>query len=211
MNYICKGITGSIFFVVGFVLAFAGVAKSNPLRAEEMNVKESIAFGNLNSPIEIFVFTDWQCSSCRSLEPTLEYVLPKVMLKARVIFVDDPIHPETMNFTPYNVSFMINNKAKYFELRKALTQLSEDTKTPTDPQVEAIAAKAGTQYRQLNYSDVAVANKYFASLVKKMDIDGTPIVVIVNRQNNKGKKLEGSAEITEKNILKAIETLSEAK
>lgn len=211
MNNICKGFTGCIFFVMGFILAFAGVAKSNPLRAEEASVKESIAFGNLRSPIEVFVFTDWRCPSCRKLEPTLEYILPRIMQTARVTFVDDPIHPETMNFTPYNVSFMINNKAQYFSLRKALTALSEDTKTPTDAEIEAIAAKLGTQYRQLNYADVALANKYFASLVKKMDIDGTPIIVVANRHNNKAKKLEGSAEITEKNILKAIETLSQAK
>lgn len=208
MNNISRGLTGGIFFILGFTLAFIGVAKSNPLKAEEASIKESIAFGNLQSPIEVFVFTDWQCSSCRNLEPVFEYVLPKVMQKARVTFVDDPIHPETMNFTPFNVSFMINNKSLYFLLRKALSELSEDTKTPTDPQVEAIAAKLGTQYRQLNYADVALANKYFASLIKKMNIEGTPIVVVVNRQNNKGKKLEGSAEITEKGILDAIEKLS---
>lgn len=208
MNNVCKGFAGCIFFCIGFMMAFVGVAKFNPLHAVENSIKESIVFGNHNSPIEIFVFTDWRCPSCRSLEPTFEYLLPKVMDRTRVTFVDTPIHEETMNFTPYNVSFMINNKQNYFVLRKALTALSEDTKTPTDQQVEAIATSAGTAYRQLNYSDVALANKYFASLVKKMNVDGTPILVVVNKATKKGKKLEGSAEITEENVMNAIKTLS---
>lgn len=208
MNSVYKGMAGIVFFVTGFLLAFVGVAKQSPLQAAENSVKESIAFGNLSSPIEVFIFTDWRCSSCRKLEPVIEYMMPEVMKHARVTFVDDAIHPETLNFTPYNLSFMVHNKAKYFALRNALGDLAEETKTPTDEQVEAIAKKNGVQYKQLNYADVALGIKYYNQLVKKLDVEGTPTLVVVNRSTKKGKKLEGTGEITQANVIKAIETLS---
>lgn len=208
MTNVYKGLTGIVFFVVGFLIAFAGIAKQNKLQAAENTVRENISFGKTNSNIEVFVFTDWACPACRSIEGRLEDLAPRVMEVARLTFVDDPIHPETMNFTPYNVSFMINNKAKYFDLRNALSTLSENTKEPTDEQIHAIAAKYGVKYKQLNYADVALANKYFSALVKDMKVDGTPTVVVLNKTTQQGKKLPGVSKITEENILKAINTLS---
>ncbi|MEI8365633.1 MAG: thioredoxin domain-containing protein [Parachlamydiaceae bacterium] len=203
-----KGFAGIGFFFIGFLFAFSGIGKDNQLMAAENTIKENIAFGNLNSPIQVFIFTDWECPACRALEPTLNSFLPKIMPSATVTFVDDPVHAESLNFTPYNVSFMIHNKAKYLELRHALTLLSMDTRTPTEEQIAALAVKQGQRYQQLNYADVALANKYFTHLVDKLDIEGTPTVVVVNKQTQKGKKLPGSTEITEENVLKAIETLS---
>lgn len=210
MINIYKGLTGIAFFVMGFLIAFAGVGKCNPLHAAENNIKENIAFGDPNSKIEVYVFTDWACPACRSLEPIFEAMAPKVMKVARLTFVDDPVHPETLNFTPYNVSFMIHNKNKYFELRHALTELSEETKAPTDKQIEELASKLGVTYKQLSYADVALANKFFSHLITQLDVEGTPTVVIVNKETQKGKKLPGAQKITEAKIMKAIQSLSKA-
>jgi protein-disulfide isomerase len=210
MINIYKGLTGIAFFVMGFLIAFTGVGKCSPLQAAENSIKENIAFGDPNSKMEVYVFTDWSCPACRSLEPLFESMAPKVMKVARLTFVDDPVHPETLNFTPYNVSFMIHNKDKYFELRHALTELSQETKAPTDKQVEELAAKLGVTYKQLSYADVALANKFFSHLIKQLDVEGTPTVVIVNKETQKGKKLPGAQKITEAKIMKAIQSLSKA-
>lgn len=211
MNTTCKGLTGIIFFVIGFVLAFSGIDKHSKLQAAENSVKEGIAFGDLHSPIEVYVFTDWACPACRSLESALESMIPTIMQKAKLTFVDDPVHSETLNYTPYNLSFMINNKSHYLKLRNRLSKLSVDTEVPTDAQVEALASEEGAKYKQLNYADVALATKYFDHLIKKLEVVGTPTVVIVNSKTNKAKKLEGGSEITQKNVLKAIETFSSDK
>jgi hypothetical protein len=211
MNMICKGFTGVVFFLTGFIIAFSGVAKQSRLQAAENSVKERIAFGNPDAVIEVFLFTDWACHGCRSLEPVIEAMVPEILQKARLTFVDDPVHPETLNYTPYNVSFMVNNKQNYLMLRKDLTTLSEDNGSPNDEQIEAIASKNGVRYKQLNYSDVALASKYFKELVSKLKVEGTPTLVVVNTKNKKGKKLEGTSEITSANVMKAIETLSSGK
>jgi hypothetical protein len=206
MNGIYKGISGICFFVIGFVFAFGGIAKYNKLQAMEDEIKNKIAFGNLSSPIEVYVFTDWSCGGCRAIEPTIEALAPKIMRKARLTFVDQEVHPITLNYIPYNLSFMMNNKPQYLELRRALGRLALQTKEPTDAQVEAIASKLGTQYRQLNYADVQVGTKYFEHLVQQLNVEGTPSVVIISKNNKKGKKLEGAEEITEANIMRAIDS-----
>lgn len=208
MINVYKGLTGIGFFIIGFLIVAGGIGKYTPLQAAENNIKEGITFGNKTSPIEVYVFTDWSCPACRSIEPVLEAAAPKIMKIARLTFVDDPVHPETLNFTPYNVSFMIHNKDRYFELRNALTALSEETKNPTDEQINTLTEKLGLRYQQLSYSDVALANKYYTHIIKHLGVEGTPTVVVVNKETQKGKKLPGTQKITEENIMKTIELLS---
>lgn len=210
MINVYKGLTGIGFFLIGFLAAFGGIGKYSPLQAAEESIKERITFGNPKSNIEVYVFTDWSCPACRSIEPMLESISPKIMKVAKLTFVDDPVHPETLNFMPYNLSFMVNNKDKYFQLRNALTELSESTKSPTDEQVNAIAAKLDVKYKQLSYADVALANKYYTHLIKQLDVEGTPTVVIINKDTQKGKKLPGVTKITEENIMKTIKNLSKS-
>lgn len=207
MKGIFKGFMCVFLAFLGFVFSQAGFAKYNQLQAAENEVKDQVAFGNLKSPVEVYVFTDWECPSCRHVEPIIEKASPEIMKKARLIFVDLPVHAESMNFTPYNLSFMIKNKPQYFRLRDALTEMSKGSAAPTDEQVEAAAKKLGVTYDQLNYSDVAVGIKYFKHLAKQFSVDRTPTVVIVNKEKKKGKKLIGGGEITQDNLMKAIDSL----
>jgi protein-disulfide isomerase len=204
-----KGITTATFIIIGFCLAFFGLGKIDELQAAENSIKDSVAFGNMNSNIDVYFFSDWQCPACRQVEPKLKQLVPVITKKARLTFVDFTIHPSSLNFTPYNLSFLIHNKGKYLELRDALTTLSIETETPTDAQVEKMAQEHGVRYKQLNYSDVALGLKYFKTLGTEFDIDSTPTLVIVNEKTKKGKKLYGVAEITADNINKAIDKLNE--
>ncbi len=129
------------------------------------------------------------------------------MKKARLTFVDHAIHTETFNYSPYNVSFMIKNKDKYLALRKALTKLSVENPAPTEEQVEKLAEKLNTKYQQLHFSDIALSQKYFKQLAKQFDVHRTPTLVVINRETKKGKRIVGT-DITEKNVLSAIESLS---
>lgn len=204
-----KGIATATVLVIGFVMAFFGMTKIDALEVAENSIKDSVAFGNLKSPIDVYFFSDWQCPACRQVEPKLKELIPHLTKNARLTFVDFTIHPESLNFTPYNLSFMIHNKKKYLDLRDALTTLSIETETPNDEAVEKLANSHGVTYKQLNYSDVALGLKYFKTLGEEFDINSTPTLVLVNETTKKGKKLFGVAEITAENIDKAIETLNE--
>lgn len=191
----------------GFFFAQLGFAKFSQLQAAENSIKQEIAFGITQSPIEVYVFTDWQCPACRKIEPLISRMSPTLMSKAKLIFVDFAIHTASLNYLPYNVSFMIHNKAQYLKLRDALTAISEDEEAPTEKQIQAMVAQEGTKYVPLNYADVSIATNFFNHIAEQFKVDSTPTVIVVNANNKKGKKLQGSTEITQQNILSAIEAL----
>lgn len=207
MKNVRKGISSLAVFAIGVFAGIVGVTKVNPLEAMQNSVKESIIFGNQSSPIEIYIFTDWQCPACRKLEPNLPSILSAAEKKAKIVFIDVDIHPETLNFIPYNLSFMIHNKDKYLKLRDILTEISEETGAPTEEEVEEEVSRIGVTYEQLNFADVAVGNKYFKHMASEFDINSTPTIVIVNRDTKKGKKLRGWREATSDNVLKAINSV----
>lgn len=194
-------------FGLGFTTSFFGVSKIDQLQAAEDQIKERIKFGNRASPVEVYVFTDWACPACRAVEPALEAMAPNIMKHAQITFVDTVVHPETLNFAPYNIAFMVSAKPKYFEVRDRLTKLSLTNKKPNDQDIEQAVASLRVRFQELPYEDVSVAMRYFEELADKFKVTGTPTVAIVNPQTKKGKKLAGAEEISEANIIKAIDSL----
>jgi protein-disulfide isomerase len=193
--------------IFGVLFAIFGVSKINPLAAQQQTLKESLFFGKADSPIEVYIFTDWFCPACRKVDPEIDKMLPDVQKNAKVYFIDATVHPESLNFTPYNLSFLVNNKDQYMQIRKAIEGLSEKNKTPSDTDIKNTIKPLGAKLKELSYSDVAVGVKFFKKLVKQFDITQTPTVVVINAETKKGKKFSGSSEITQDNILKGIESL----
>ncbi len=206
MKSVWKSATGSALFLVGFLVAFFGVTKFDQLEAAQDAIKNNIVFGNKTSPIELYLFTDWQCPSCRQIEPVIEAMAPALLKDNKLIFVDFAIHADTYNFTPFNLAFMLHNKDRYFDLRRKLEEISLRTGSPTEEMVMKSAATIGVKYQPLNFADVTMGQKYFKQLGRQFGINKTPTLVLVNTQNKKGKKLVGS-EITQDNVLKAIYAL----
>ncbi len=201
-------ILGTLSFTfIGLVISSRGIAKDQPLLAAEKTVQESITFGTKDKDIDVYLFTDWQCRACRKLEPSLVALTPKILDEANLIFVDAILHVDTLNYMPYNLSFMMNNKEDYLQLRSKLTEISKSTGRPTDTLIEETIAPLN--YKQLQYADIAVASKYFKELVDQYEINVTPTLVIVNRADlNKRRKLSGR-EINEPNIHKAIHAVKQ--
>lgn len=192
---------------IGTLSTFFGVTKIDQLQAVEDQIKEKIKFGNPSSNIEIYVFTDWACPACRLVEPEIEKVGPKLLNEVRITFVDTVVHPETLNYAPYNLAFMVHNKPQYFRIRDVLNKLSLTTKKPNDQDISKAVAPLGVHYHELPYGDVSMALKYFEGLVDKYKITATPTVAIINPKTKKGKKLSGVQEVTEANIQKAIDAI----
>lgn len=206
-KFMRKSLTTTLVILFGFFFTFLGVGKITPLAAEENSLKKSLAFGNPNSNIELYLFTDWACPACRKLEPSLDKVMHPFLNTAKFTFVDFAIHDATLNYMPYNLSFIVHNKDKYLPIRDALTQLSIETSSPTEEEVEKAVKPLGVTYKALSYSDVSLGQKYYQHLADQFEIDATPTLVVVNRSVKKGKKLYGNGEITAENIQKAIDSL----
>ncbi len=193
-------------FLAGMGITAMGLEKPDAFAAG-LSVK-SLAFGDLESSTEVYFITDWFCPACRAAEPEIVKGARKSMRQAKVVFVDYPIHPETFNYIPYNLSFIVHEKEKYLQIREAMSTLSRKTKEPTPEEVQAVVSPLGVKFVPLNYADVLAGIQYFSTLVKKFKVPGTPSVVVLDSHTGKTKILFGSSDITSDNIMKVLAEVS---
>ncbi len=203
-----RGFSYFAAMLAGFMLAFSGVSKPN-VHILDNGIDDSLAFGNQASDITIYFATDWFCPACLKAEPKIERIYDKFKGTAKIYFIDKGIHEDSINYTPYNLSFMIYNKDKYFAIREALHDLALRTRHPTDALVEKAASSAGVQYRQLEYSEVDNGIKFFDSVNKGFKINGTPTVVVSDGKKQHYKALVGPSEISERKVQEAINELQQ--
>lgn len=193
-------------FLTGMGISAMGLSKPDAFAAGLS--EKSFAFGDTGSSSEVYIVTDWFCPACQVAEPEILKGARMAMPRAKVVFVDYPIHPETLNYIPYNLSFILREKAKYLQIREALATLARKTKEPMHDDVQAAVSPLGVRYSQLNYADVLAGTQYFASLVKKLKVTGTPAVVVHDSRTGKTKTLYGMTDITSDNIMKTVAEVS---
>ncbi len=193
-------------FAAGIAVSAVGMKKLDAFAAGFS--AKSVVLGNENSGAEVFILTDWYCPACRAAEPEIVKGAAHAMRRARVVFVDYPIHPESLNYIPYNLSFMIREKEKYLRIREALAALAVRTKEPTAEDVQAAVAGLGVKYVPLNYADVLAGTQFFNSVVQRFKVPGTPSVVVLDAQTGKSKTLTGVADITADAIAQALAEVS---
>jgi protein-disulfide isomerase len=191
---------------LGFAFSFMGITKVNMLEALEGGIKDKVKFGPAHAPVQIYIFTDWACPACRQVEPMLEKFIPQLLSSTTVTFVDTVVHPETLNYAPYNLAFMAHDKARYFQIRENLTKLALKVPEPTDEDIQASIDSLGVKLKELPYQDVMAAMNYNEELIKQYKVTGTPTIVVVGSQNKKEKTLSGS-NITEAELREAIQAV----
>jgi thiol-disulfide isomerase/thioredoxin len=211
MDFIKKGLASLSFAFIGFLMAFVGISKQNYAEAAVSEIKDKLAFGNKNSPVEVYFVTDWFCPSCRKVEPLIERIFPKIQSKVAFYFIDYPIHKHSLNFTPYNLAFLINDRQQYMKARDALMVLTTENESPNDQDIMALANQNHLNFRELSFMEVKAGMEFFEKTVEKYNLNSTPVLIITNVKNNKTIKLDGRDEITEANIMKAIESANPSK
>ncbi len=193
-------------FLAGLGTAALGIKKPDALASGL--TPEALSFGHANSGVEVYIVSDWFCPACRVAEPEIVKGARLAMKQAKVVFVDFPIHRETLNFIPYNLSFMFREKEKYLQIRVALAELSRKSREPAPEEVQAAVAPFGVKYVPLSFADVLSGTQYQMSIVQKYKVPGTPHVVVTDTRTGRTKILSGSKEITSENIVRSIEEVS---
>ncbi|HAM52320.1 MAG TPA: hypothetical protein DCP92_17100 [Nitrospiraceae bacterium] len=199
MPLLKKVFTILIAFTVGFFAAYQGMQKGE---AEENS--PNIFLGKQDSSVEVFIMTDWFCPACQKAEPEIERAVLAEENRAKIVFVDVPIHAETLNYTPYNLSFLTYDKNRYIELRKALVSLTKKTKEPTPENVQQAIAPLNVTYKPLSFLVATNGMKYYDALRKEFKVTSTPTVIIRDSKTKKMTQLIGVQEITQANIIKAV-------
>jgi len=186
--------------LAGLSISFVGIKKP-----EAAGIDASL--GKQTSKVDVYIFSDWLCPICIKIEPVLESVIPQIEKRAKIHFIDKPVHKESMNFVPYHLSFLVNEKPKYMQLRKALFELAQSNKNPSFQDVQTAVTPLGVTYKQLSFMDVSQMMAQSQALATEYKVTGTPTVVVVNSSSKKSKTLVGGRDITAENLLKAVKSL----
>lgn len=176
-------------------------------RPEAATSQTDYALGKSNSKVEVYVFSDWLCPICVKVEPAIESTIPALEKKAKIYFVDKPVHQEAMNFVPYHLSFLVHEKPKYIQLRKALFNLASKNRNPSLEDVKHAVSPLGVTYKQLSFMEVSQIMGRFQALSTQFKVSGTPTVVVYNTVTKKSKSLVGGNSITQENLIKTVKSL----
>jgi uncharacterized membrane protein len=187
----------------GFFVSFYGITNPEATAAGQLET----SLGKQGSKVEVYIFSDWLCPMCIKVEPAIEAAFPSMEKKAKIFFIDKPVHQEAMNFVPYHLSFLINEKPKYLQLRRALFTLAKKSKNPTAEEVKEAVAPLGVTYKQLSFMEVTQLMGISQSIANQYKVNATPTVVITNIFTKKNKTLIGGNEITREKLLEAIKSV----
>jgi thiol:disulfide interchange protein DsbA len=128
---------------------------------------------------EIYLFTDYFCPPCQSIEPYMESVLPRLSsMGARITFVDMPIHEQTPLYARYylyaarkanNIDEVLRIRHALFDMAKSKVVVSE-REMMTDLKQKAVS---------LSYFDTQPAFTHWNELIDRFKVISTPTCIVV--------------------------------
>ncbi len=167
-----------------------GVAGAAPEVSPELDSLFSYGAG----PVELFVFTDYFCPPCRSIEGYLETALKKLYhLGVRITFVDMPFHQKSGFYAAY---FLYGARAAggfndALRIRKTLFELARTDAVNSDAEMIRHFKEKKISFALINLRPVFEA---WTALIQRFSVSSTP-VCIVTRPGQEPQVFKGSGEI----------------
>lgn len=175
--------------------------KETPAVAQNISVDDDPSQGNINAPVTVVMFSDFQCPACSATHPVLKRVIAEYAGKVRFVERDFPLTTIHANaFRAALAAGAANAQGKFFEYIELLynNQNSLDTAS-----LKEYASKIGLDRKRF---DADLDSEKFAAEVrkdmedgKKYGINGTPTIFV-----NGVKVRQLSAEAFREAIEKAL-------
>ena len=165
---------GLLFFLLFFSGSVTPVYAADPALP---------AFGR--GPVEVRLYTDYFCGPCSDEEAEVISLISELVGKnlIRVLFIDTPVHPETVLFAGYFLA-ALNAKNDFPQAVAAREALFEAARKEIT-QKEALEAFLKTKGVIFLPYDTAPIFKIFGNYLKEDQIRSTPRCVILGPQGKK--------------------------
>lgn len=141
------------------------------------------SLGNVNAPVTIVAFTDYQCPSCASIHPSLERLVKENEGKVRLVTRDFPLTQHTEAFKAAEAAEAAREQGKYWEYINVLMQ------NQSALGVEKLKSFAGELGLDRARFDAALDSGKFTEMVQrdvdegmKLGLKGTPSLFINGRR-----------------------------
>jgi thiol:disulfide interchange protein DsbA len=132
-----------------------------------------------SGPVEIFIFSDYFCPPCQSIEPYLEDALTKLYQSgAGITFVDMPFSTMTPVFSKYYL-YAINAVDSFTEkllVRRALFDIARTSGVSSESE---LIQKLKAKHIKLVLLDVKPLFDQWVALINRFSIKSTPTCVVI--------------------------------
>ncbi len=162
-----------------------------PSYAEEIRYP---SFGSENARTEIILYSDYFCSACSKADDEINMALRKVKDKAKIRFVDVPIHSGSLGYAEVFLYVWFESGNNLETAIKTRETLFAAAKTKTDPlEVIKILAAKGIPFNADKKKAREIFQEVYNPLMKMDRINATPTLVVVQGANR--KSAVGAADI----------------
>lgn len=146
-----------------------------------------MSFNSEQTPLEVYIFTDWNCPKCKKLESVLSEIAPELLKQARLYFIDLPSQGME-NLIGANQTFLLDknkNLTDYLKQRQELYQIAGRINSPTEGDVKQILEKDGFKYEPVQKEAADLSMKFFTIQAKVFQITKTPTIIVYDLELSK--------------------------
>jgi protein-disulfide isomerase len=133
---------------------------------QNVSVDDDPARGDVNAPVTIVEFTDFQCPACAAMHPVLEEVLKSYGNKVRFVVRDFPLNQHEWARKAAEAADAANAQGKFFEY---IAVLFKNQKALDVPSLKKYASELGLDRARF---DAALDRGVYAAEVEKDIADG---------------------------------------
>jgi protein-disulfide isomerase len=146
---------------------------------QNVSVDDDPARGDVNAPVTIVEFTDFQCPACASMHPVLEEVLKSYGNKVRFVVRDFPLNQHENARKAAEAANAANAQGKFFEYTALLFKRQNALDVPS---LKKYATELGLD--RTRFDAALDGGKYAAEVKHDMDdgeiygVDSTPAIFV---------------------------------
>lgn len=96
-----------------------------------INTEGEPARGDINAPVTVVEYTDFQCPACAAMQPILEEVLPKYGAKVRLVVRNNPLQRHANARKAAEAADAANAQGKFFEYTALLFKRQDALDVPS--------------------------------------------------------------------------------
>jgi hypothetical protein len=144
------------------------------------------SFGNSKAKVEIIVYSDYYCPFCRNVDGLINKNLLKLKNKARIRFVDVPVHAHSLEYAEvflYTWFVSGNNLESAIKVREILFNAAE--KGYDQRGVLGILSSQGIRYKEDKENAREIFRGFYNTSIKADHINKTPSIVVVKGSERK--------------------------
>jgi protein-disulfide isomerase len=170
---------------------------------QKINTTGSPTKGPEDAPVEIVVFSDFQCPSCAALVPVMDRVVQKYPEQVKISFMNFPLQNHRFARPAASAALAAKNQGKFWEFHD---RLFENYRVLSHQKIEEIANELGLDLEKLknDMKDVTVAASLSrdASEAARLGIGGTP-TLFINGRIVRNRSFENFQQMIDKELNKS--------